>query len=140
MLLIGLTSAAMMLALVHELAPAAARPRWTKVVALKFLTFAAVSLVRPKYLVVICDYGAAMLVLAACAALTRRAWRPWMLGAVGLSVLAALIQQAGWDPAPWFNHNDLYHVVQGLAIWLFYLGGRRLWRPREMPPSLPKII
>ncbi len=135
MLLLGLTSAAMMLALVHELAPPAARTVWANIVWLKFSAFTAVALFHSEYIVVICDYGSAMLMLAACAALTRRRWRPWMLGAVGLSVLAALIQQLRWAPAPWFNHNDLYHLVQGLAIWLFFLGGQRLGSNPKIHPD-----
>jgi uncharacterized protein DUF6962 len=51
------------------------------------------------------------------------------LGAVGLlgSIAAAVLQQArlGIHPA-WFNHNDLYHVVQAGALWLVYVAGRKL--------------
>jgi hypothetical protein len=35
-------------------------------------------------------------------------------------VVAAVAQQMRWDPAPTFNHNDLYHVIQALALNLFY--------------------
>jgi hypothetical protein len=48
---------------------------------------------------------------------------PWMLGAVVVSVLAGLVQQARIAPHRHFNHNDLYHVVQLVAIYLFYRGG-----------------
>src|SRR5262245_10651910 len=43
------------------------------------------------------------------------------LGAVGigLSLGAAALQQAGLDVHPvWFNHNDLYHLIQAAALWL----------------------
>jgi uncharacterized protein DUF6962 len=51
------------------------------------------------------------------------------LGVVGvlLSIAGAVLQQArlGIHPA-WFNHNDLYHVVQAGALGLVYLAGRKL--------------
>jgi hypothetical protein len=46
----------------------------------------------------------------------------WLLGGVAVSVIAAVIQQAKLAPHPSFNHNDLYHVVQALALWLLYRG------------------
>lgn len=53
----------------------------------------------------------------------------WALIAIGLvaSVLAALLQQAEVSLHPvYFDHNAVYHVVQGFAIVVLYLGFRRL--------------
>ena len=50
----------------------------------------------------------------------------WVLGGVGVSVLAAGVQASGFTLHRHFNHNDLYHVVQIAAMALFYIGGRRL--------------
>ena len=50
----------------------------------------------------------------------------WMLGGVGVSVLAAGVQASGFALHRHFNHNDLYHVIQIAAMALFYIGGGRL--------------
>jgi len=49
-----------------------------------------------------------------------------MLGAVGVSVLAAAVQAGGLAPHRHFNHNDLYHVIQIAAMILFWAGVKRL--------------
>jgi hypothetical protein len=48
---------------------------------------------------------------------------PWMAAAILVSFAAAAIQQVGLSPHPQFNHNDLYHVVQAVGLWLFYRAG-----------------
>jgi len=51
----------------------------------------------------------------------------WMLisGGLGLSMLAALLQQARIAIHPvYFDHNALYHVVQAAALVLLYFGFR----------------
>lgn len=50
----------------------------------------------------------------------------WMLCGVGVSVLAAGVQASGFALHRHFNHNDLYHLVQIVAMGLFYLGGAGL--------------
>jgi uncharacterized protein DUF6962 len=46
---------------------------------------------------------------------------------LGLSVAGAVLQQAGVGIHPtWFNHNDLYHVVQTASLWLLARAGRVL--------------
>ncbi len=74
------------------------------------------------------DYGTALLLLLPLAALAwrrqRAPWAPWAAGGVGVSLVAAAIQQSGWDPHRHFNHNDLYHLVQAAGLWLLYRSGR----------------
>ena len=70
-----LTSAAMALALVHEVAPAAQRRRWQLLVWAKFAGFASLAVALPVFLTAIADYGAVMLALAAAALFVRRTWR-----------------------------------------------------------------
>jgi len=36
------------------------------------------------------------------------------------------VQHGRLAPHPAFNHNDLFHVIQTLGLWLFYAGGRTL--------------
>jgi hypothetical protein len=44
---------------------------------------------------------------------------------VAVSVLAGLAQASGLALHERFNHNDLYHVLQIAAMFLFYRGVRR---------------
>ncbi|MCB1197908.1 MAG: hypothetical protein KDK51_06005 [Deltaproteobacteria bacterium] len=46
----------------------------------------------------------------------------WLLASVALSLIAGLIFQMKISPHIWFNHNDLSHVVIGLAILCIYQG------------------
>jgi hypothetical protein len=79
----------------------------------------------PRFVRAIVAYALALAVLVVfqIAALRRgdHAAR-WVLGGVAVSVLAAVIQQAKLSPHPSFNHNDLYHVVQAVGLWLLYRG------------------
>jgi hypothetical protein len=56
----------------------------------------------------------------------------WMLGAVGVSVLAAAVQASGFALHRYFDHNDMYHVIQIAAMVLFYVGAGRL---RDRDPA-----
>lgn len=69
------------------------------------------------------------LIVAIAAAYWREKHRDLILAAVGLvlALVAALLQQlrVGIHPDV-FNHNALYHVLQGIALWLFFLGVQSL--------------
>ncbi|HEY7568964.1 MAG TPA: hypothetical protein VH762_15400 [Gemmatimonadaceae bacterium] len=56
---------------------------------------------------------------------SARAW--WLLAAAfALSIVAALLQQLQVALHPvYFDHNALYHVMQGIALVLLYFGFRR---------------
>jgi hypothetical protein len=44
-----------------------------------------------------------------------------------LSIAGAVLQQSRLGVHPvWFNHNDLYHVVQAVALWLLQRAALRL--------------
>jgi hypothetical protein len=45
---------------------------------------------------------------------------------LGLTFIAAVVQQGRIAPHPRFNHNALYHVIQALALWLLFLGLRSI--------------
>jgi hypothetical protein len=85
---------------------------------------------NPRFIFAIIGYGAALPVLLA---VHGRAWSAtrspastWILLGVAVSVVAAVVQQSGWGPHARFNHNDLYHVIQAVAIWLLYRGATEL--------------
>jgi hypothetical protein len=53
--------------------------------------------------------------------------RPLALTITGLllTFVAAGVQQAGIAVHPvYFNHNALYHVIQGVALFLIFVGAR----------------
>ncbi len=87
-------------------------------------------LFHDEFIYVIVDTGLTMLVIAALhgTSALRNADRAslWVLGGVGVSVLAAGVQASGFSLHRHFNHNDLYHVIQIAAMALYYLGGRHL--------------
>ena len=47
---------------------------------------------------------------------------PWLVGGVVVTLLGAVIQQSGFSLHRHFNHNDIYHVVQIVGLWLLYRG------------------
>jgi hypothetical protein len=88
---------------------------------------------------VIADYGLTLLLVGIeqTAGWFRGRARsaPWILGSIGVSVIAALVQQSGLAMHRHFNHNDLYHLIQIGALWLLYRGGRLT--TTRVPPTTP---
>jgi len=70
--------------------------------------------------------GNARRLLLALAAAKLALYSFWMLAAAVVSALAAAVQASGFSLHQHFNHNDLYHVIQIAALWLFYRGARLL--------------
>lgn len=62
---------------------------------------------------------------------TRDPAARWIVLGVLVSFLAAGIQAAGLAPHPHFNHNDLYHVVQMLGMWMLYKGASAIVSRRD---------
>jgi uncharacterized protein DUF6962 len=126
----GLTSLAILAAAVVAFAEGGTE-RWLVGVAVaKFLAYAAVVRRRDDYAVVVVDYGASMIAMAA---LAIAGWvrsgapaAPSLVAGVVVSGVAAAVQLKKVAPHPRFNHNDLYHVIQIVALYLFYRGGRLL--------------
>lgn len=78
------------------------------------------------FLIAIIDYSVSFgFVLAVHGLVWTRTRDPaagWIVLGVAVSFLAAGIQAAGIAPHPNFNHNDLYHVVQMVGMWMLYKG------------------
>ncbi len=83
------------------------------------------------FVYVICDYGSTLLFILVLVAANRlhgeTGQRTSIAGGIVVSVVAALLQQSGLRLHAHFNHNDLMHVVQMLAVWLLYRGGSGLY-------------
>jgi hypothetical protein len=128
--ILSCVSAALAFSLMHEVASPKSKKLVRNVILLKFGFFVGLALVRPLFVVAIADYGTALLAWLIVAIAIRRPWRVWMLTAIGLSGVAAAVQQLRLAPSTLFNHNDLYHVIQALALVAFYRGARLLGSPK----------
>jgi hypothetical protein len=65
---------------------------------------------------VIADYGITLILVG-----ILHPAKKWVLASIAVSVIAAVVQQMHLTIHPhWFDHNDLYHVVQMPSLWLLY--------------------
>jgi hypothetical protein len=78
---------------------------------------------------VIYDYGPSMLAVLAAHGWAWRArgagWAKWIVAAVAVSFAGAAVQMSGFGLHRHFNHNDLYHLIQMVGLWLFWRGARQ---------------
>src|SRR5262249_45744454 len=102
--------------------------------ALKLAAYESWMLAHDDYLFVVADTGSALLIVATLhlLALGNPASR-WMLGGVAVSLVAAGVQVGHIALHPQFNHNDLYHVVQIVAMLMFYAGASRFSAGESSP-------
>jgi hypothetical protein len=86
--------------------------------------------VHDDFIWVILDYAPTMLVVLVVEAwfAAARGYRSsrWIVAGIVVSFIAAAIQASGFSLHIHFNHNDLYHVVQIVALYLLYRGGMQL--------------
>ena len=77
---------------------------------------------HPVFVAAIAAYGVALAVFLVARLRARPLDRGgrFLIAGIVISVIAAAIQQSGWSLHPRFNHNDLYHVVQAVGVWLLY--------------------
>jgi hypothetical protein len=88
--------------------------------AVKLVVYLTWMTTHDSFLWVIADYGITLLIVGIVHPAKR-----WVWASIAVSVIAALIQQAGLTIHPrWFDHNDLYHVIQMIALWLLYRAAR----------------
>jgi hypothetical protein len=123
LIILSFVSAALALSLMHEVAQPQRLTLVRWIIALKLAALVTLALVKPVFLFAIIDYGTALVAWIVAAVVTRRRWRGWMLTAIGLSFVAAAVQQLRVAPSVHFNHNDLYHLIQALAFFAFYRAG-----------------
>lgn len=76
-------------------------------------------------------YGLVLVFLFECFVYKRKknTASVYILCAVGVSALAAVVHMAKISPHTWFNHNDLSHIFMALGSYLFYLGASGHKRP-----------
>ena len=56
---------------------------------------------------------------------------PWIIAGIAVSIVGAVVQAGGFSPSPSFNNNDLFHVIQAGAMYLFFRGALLL-RPARV--------
>lgn len=96
------------------------------VVVLKFIGYAEWMATHDEFRYVIYDYAPAMLGVIILQSYSyysgREASAKWIIAGIFVSFVAAGIQQSGFTIHKHFNYNDLYHVIQMGATYLFYKG------------------
>jgi uncharacterized protein DUF6962 len=85
---------------------------------------------RPEFRIAAADYSGALALLLAGALYAIGRWHaagmPWLVAGVGVSLVAGLVQSRRIVFHRHFNHNDLFHVIQMVALYLFFRGGALL--------------
>lgn len=126
-LLVGVASFGMLAGSAY--ATTAGKVRLTLLIAaaVKLALYEAWMLGHDAFLFVVADTASAMLAVAALHLFRMELFiSRWMLGGVALSLVAAGIQAGRVALHEHFNHNDLYHVVQMVAMLLYYAGAKRM--------------
>jgi hypothetical protein len=89
---------------------------------LKFAAYTIWMIGHDDFIWVIADTASALVIVG-----LLHLWRfnAWMLAGVAVSILAGAVQASGLALHRHFNHNDLYHVIQIVAMLLLYRGVKR---------------
>jgi hypothetical protein len=124
---VGLAAAAMLAGSAFATTAGRVRSALLGLAAGKLLLFWACVWRDDRFIWVVADTGIAFVLVGLLHALRfRQAGSPAIVTGVALSIAAGLVQASGIDLHPQFNHNDLYHVVQAVAIVAYYRGVRAL--------------
>jgi len=85
---------------------------------------------RPTFRVAAANYVGTLAVLLAAALYAIARWHAagmgWLVAGVAVSLVAVLVQARHIAMHRYFNHNDLFHVIQMLGLYLFFRGGALL--------------
>jgi hypothetical protein len=101
----------------------------------KLVVYASWMITHDAFVWVILDYGVTLLLVGVAQLARRGPSMPWVIGSIVVSVAGALVQQSGFALHRHFNHNDLYHVIQLVALWLLFRGGM-LMNPSTTPLTI----
>ena len=72
------------------------------------------------FVYVVANYGITLILIA-----IFHPAKNWIFGCIAVSIAGAIVQQTriAIDPQ-WFDHNDLYHVIQMVALWMLFRAAR----------------
>ena len=97
---------------------------------LKLLWFTVAIARRPEFRVAAADYGGALAILLVGAVYAWVRWSEpamaWLIGGAVVTLVGGILQARRVGLHRHFNHNDLFHVVQMVALYMFYRGGALL--------------
>ena len=97
---------------------------------LKLLAYLVSVARRPTFRVVAADHVGTLVVLLAGALYAIARWRApgmgWLVAGVAVSLVALLVQVRRIAFHRHFNHNDLYHVIDMVALYVFFRGAVQL--------------
>jgi hypothetical protein len=124
---LSFSSGCMLAAAVSEL------PQWVQAwawgaIGLKSALYLSWTAFHPNFVYIIVDYLSAMLLIlllqirATDRQIKGRNSSAWIVAGVLGSLVAAGVQGIGFKGAEYFNQNDLYHLVQMVALYFFYRG------------------
>jgi hypothetical protein len=89
---------------------------------LLFVSYAIWMASHDSFAYVIIDYGLTLIAITVLQIVEWTRFRAesarWIIASVAVSVIAAIAQRL-----PIAYHNDIYHVIQLVALWLLYRGG-----------------
>lgn len=122
-LTVGVASFGMVAGSAHAVFQGTARKLVMTAALAKLVVYCGWMLFHDQFIYVVIDTGIAFLVVAA---LHLWKWNGPILAGVAVSIVAGLVQASGFKLHAHFNHNDLYHVVQIVAVVLLYRGAKRL--------------
>ena len=126
-LLLGLTGLAMVAGAALSLSRVVLLDGILLAAVVKFVLYARAVATRDDFAVVVIDYGTSMAAVALMQVAALAMWSApsarWILAGIGVAITGSVVQGRRLSPHPHFNHNDLFHIVQMAAIWLFFRGG-----------------
>ncbi len=93
----------------------------------KFMIYASWMITHDDFRWVIADYGVTLLLLV----IVRSPGRRWIAGSVAVSAVGAIVQQSA---IPY--HNDIFHGIQLVALWMLYRGAPAT-TSKTAQPSIP---
>lgn len=124
---VSLASFWMLAAIIVSTLPQHWQGWWLSLAGLKTLAYLLLVGTPNSFAYAIADYVSAMLIVSLL--LLRTLYRghsieaaKWILSGIFVSGVAVAVQGRRLSLAEDFNHNDLYHVVQMVALYLFYRG------------------
>jgi hypothetical protein len=123
---LSLSSSAMLAASLDQF-PRQVRAWGMGAIVLKSILYLSWTTFHPNFLYIIIDYLSAMLILLAIhtgLAAQRKNHSIWIIAGVLTSLIAAAVQGLGINGSAYLTQNDLYHLVQMIALSFFYKGAR----------------
>lgn len=124
----GVTSFGLLAGSAFAVTSGALRKTLVSIAAMKLLAYTVWMAKHDDFLYVVADSGSALgaVGLLHLVSVLREAdvASRWALAGMAVSLVAAAVQSLRLSPHPLFNHNDLYHLVQTVAVVLFYRAAR----------------